>query len=143
MFDCKDIQVQADFPSYFEETAVEEAPKFNGNVSGQRFFMKRRIFRLKNPIETINQYKKRIFRICKEKKEFTESVLVKTQDHPISISGNRCVSVDISYKKPMISTRFGMSFTSINKHQRLLPKISKDSRKPPDFTFIHSRPINC
>lgn len=112
MFDSKDMEIQADMP---EDVICES--------SAQKSFIKTRVFRLKNPLETLLQYKKRIFGLCKDREVFKVSSMAVKQECEFKVLGSRCGSVNITGKKCIGKGRSGMSFTSVRPRPRKLPKL--------------------
>lgn len=116
MLDCKDSEIQADFP--------DEGP-FNTTYKLPVNFIRKRISRMKNPLETIKQYKERIFRVQKESNPLAVSVVINQKLPDIQISGNRCCSVDISLKSKIAYSNFKSSNRFLMKNPKILPNIDK------------------
>lgn len=112
MFDSKDMEIQADMP---EDVICD--------ISAQKSFIKTRVFRLKNPLETLLQYKERIFRLCKEREAFKVSSMAIKQECEFKVLGSRCGSVNVAGKKYERKGRSGMSFTNVRPRPRKLPKL--------------------
>lgn len=113
MLDCKDIEIQADFPD--EGLCTYRLP-----VN----YIRKQISRIKNPLETIKQYKERIFRVQKEN-PLALSVVINQKLPDIQISGNRCCSVDISLKSKLAHSNFKSSNRFLMKNPKILPNIDK------------------
>lgn len=143
MLTSKDIEIQADMP----ECVLENLPKFiidympdyrlmSTEACLKRTMIKKKVSRLKNPLETMPQYKKRIFRICKEQNIHSDSVFFEKQTPDFRISGSRCGSVDTAGKKTMSFSNYGISFTSIRSRNKMLPRIPQKLHKRREHSFF-------
>ncbi|OMJ75670.1 hypothetical protein SteCoe_25138 [Stentor coeruleus] len=143
MLTSKDIEIQADIP----ECVLDNIPKYvidyipdyrlmSTEVCLKRTMIKKKVNRLKNPLETMTQYKKRIFRICKEQNIYTDSVLFEKQTPDFRISGNRCGSVDTTGKKTMSFSNYGISFMKIQARNKILPRIPQKVHKRKEHSFF-------
>ena len=117
MIDCKDIETQANFP---EESYPGILYKLPIN------FLHKRMSRVKNPLETVNQYKKRIIRIQKERNLLAVSVTLEPKSYEkIAISGNRCYSVELAKKNEGFDRDIRQSLGKIQRNGTILPKLGK------------------
>jgi hypothetical protein len=121
MFSTKECQVQEDIDSLdFEIASIAQKPVIQ---AFQRVNVpKRFVYRLRNPLETMSHYKERIINFYKQRKGIADSIIVpKPPNFEMTISGNRCKSVDAALKQKFIQKE--RKNLRNNTHENILPAI--------------------
>ena len=112
MLESKDIEIQADFPEVLLKNSI-----YRKSIC----FMKGRFSRIKNPLETVSQYKERVFRMRRTKNILAHSIIIDDKVSEMQICGSRCRSVDVAKKKFAYTSHNAHNSSFVHNKERTLP----------------------